>query len=133
MPTEGPAAEEACTFMRVMTEADTWVAAAEASRAEREKSGQAYTGTFTANLEAQERIYEEVWEPTGFEALDEATQTIRDVQDVAFSTPPSAASAEIKKAWEAAVLRTMEGEQDAAASLAQAQEEAQAAWERASE
>ena len=130
VPKDGPAAEQACTFMRVMTEADTWVAAAEASKQEREEGGGAYTGTWTANVEAEERIFSEVWEPTGSAALDGATQAIRDIQEAAFSIPASPASAEIKKAYESAVLRVLEGEQTAAESLGQAQEEAQSAWEQ---
>jgi multiple sugar transport system substrate-binding protein len=133
MPKGGQNQASACAFMKIMTEADTWVAAAEASKKERVKGGQAYVGTFTGNEDADERIFSEVYEPTGHPALDEATDAIREVQESAFSDPASPASAEIKKAWEDAVLRVLEGEQSAQESLDQAQEEAEQAVERANQ
>lgn len=131
LPKGGANQEAACKFMKTMTATDTWVAAAKASKADREKSGGAYTGTFTANVEADEQIMDEVYEPTGHEDLDAATQLILDVQDAAISDPMSPAGAEIKKAWEDAVLRALEGEQSAQEALDQAQQEAERALENA--
>jgi len=129
IPTGGDNPEAACKFMKTMTAADTWVAAAKASKADREKGGGVYTGTFTANEEADEIIFDEVYEPTGHESLDEVTQVVLDVQDVAIADPLSPAAAEIKKAWEDAALRVLEGEQTPQEALDRAQQEAEAALE----
>jgi multiple sugar transport system substrate-binding protein len=131
LPKGGADPENACRFIEVMTDAETWVAAAEASKADREKDGQAYTGTFTANSAADEQIFSEVFEPTGQAGLDQAVETIRDVQEVAVSAPASPASAEIQKAYEDAILRVLEGEQSAQEALSRAQADAEEALERA--
>jgi multiple sugar transport system substrate-binding protein len=121
----------ACAFVQAMTAADTWVAAAEASKRDRESSGGAYLGTFTGNVVADEQIFERVWEPTGNANLDDATRLVREVQDDSFGLPASPAGAEVKKAWEDAVLRALEGEQTPAQALDQAQREAEDAIAKA--
>ena len=88
--------EAACAFAATMTETEAWVAAAEASKQDRQSGGGEYLGTWTANEEADARILEEVYEPTGVKPLDDAVQAIRDVQDVAITDPPSPAGAEVK-------------------------------------
>jgi multiple sugar transport system substrate-binding protein len=127
IPAGAPNTDAACAFAAHMTSVDTWITAAEASKAEREKAGGEYLGTWTANEEADTRIFEEVYEPTGNEALDTAVEVVRSVQSVAVVDPPSPAAAEVKRAWEDAALRVLQGEQTAAEALAQAQEEAQEA------
>ncbi len=114
----------ACAFAATMTSTDAWIAAAEASKADREKSGGAYLGTWTANSEADERIFEEIYEPSGIESLDNAVEVLQSLQDSAIVDPPSPAAAEVKKAWEDAVLRALEGDQTPEEALQQAQEEA---------
>jgi multiple sugar transport system substrate-binding protein len=131
IPADAANQSAACAFMKTMTATDTWVEAAKASKADREKNGTVYTGTFTANEDADQRIFDEVYEPTGYEGLDQATQTVLDVQDAAVVDPPSPAGAEVKKAWEDAMLRILEGEQSAQEALDQAQDEAEQAIEEA--
>jgi len=123
--------DAACAFAATMTSTDTWLAAAEASKADREKSGGEYLGTWTANEEADERILDEVYEPSGNAALDDAVQVVRSVQSVAVVDPPSPAAAEVKRAWEDASLRVLQGDQTAQEALTQAQEEAQTAIDEA--
>ncbi len=123
--------DAACAFAATMTSTDTWLAAAEASKADRAKGGGEYLGTWTANEEADERILEEVYEPSGNAALDDAVQVVRSVQSAAVVDPPSPAAAEVKRAWEDAGLRVLQGDQTAQEALAQAQEEAQAAIDEA--
>jgi multiple sugar transport system substrate-binding protein len=122
----------ACAFMKTMTEADTWVAAARASKQDRTSGGGLYLGTYTANEDADEVIFSDVYEPTGNANLDQATELIRGLQDEeAFSLPANPAGAELKKAWEDAILRALEGEQTPQQALDQAQQEAQDALEKA--
>ena len=125
--------DAACAFAISMTATDTWLAAARASKADREKNGGFYLGTWTANTEADKKIFDEVYEPSGQESLDQAVKVVQSVQSVAVVDPPCPAAAEVKKAWEDASLRVLEGDQTAQESLDQAQEEAQAAIDEASQ
>jgi multiple sugar transport system substrate-binding protein len=131
IPKGAPNREAACAFAATMTSTETWVRAAQASKADRAKSGGEYLGTWTANEEADDQIFTEIYEPSGVESLDRAVEVVQSVQDVAISDPPSPAAAEVKKAWEDAVLRALEGDQTPAEALAQAQQEATEAIEQA--
>lgn len=125
--------DAAFEFMKFMTATDTWVAAAEASKKDIENEGGVYTGTYTANNEADERIFEEVYEPTGNKSFDDAVKVILDAQDAAVSTPPSAAGEEVKRAWEDAANKALLGELTAEEAMAEADEIAQRALDEASE
>ena len=65
--------------------------------------------TTSANKVADEQIFGEVYKPSGDAKFDQAVQTVLDVQDVAFATPPSPAGAEFQKAWQDAVNRVLAG------------------------
>ena len=54
-----------------------------------------------------------------------------EVQDHAFSMPPSAAAAEVDQAWMDAAQRVLDGQQTPEEALAQAQQEAETALEAA--
>lgn len=123
--------DAACAFIRSMTEQDAWVAAARARAEARSAEGLPYTGTYTGNEAADEVIFSEVWEPTGDARIDEAVQTVLDVQGEAFSTPASPAAAEVEEAWTTAVNRVLNGQQGAAEALAEAQQVAQSALDEA--
>ena len=131
VPKGAPNVEAACAFAATMTSTETWVRAAQASKEDRAKSGGEYLGTWTANEAADEQIFTEVYEPSGVESLDHAVEVVQSVQDVAVSDPPSPAAAEVKKAWEDAILRALEGDQTPAEALAQAQQEATEAIQQA--
>jgi multiple sugar transport system substrate-binding protein len=123
--------DAACQFAKTMTEASTWVAAARARAEARAKEDLPYTGTYSANKVADEQIFGEVYKPSGDAKFDQAVQTVLDVQDVAFSTPPSPAGAEFQKAWQDAVNRVLAGQAEPAEALERAQREAQAALDKA--
>jgi multiple sugar transport system substrate-binding protein len=123
--------EDACEFIKLMTSVEAWTAAAEARVAAREAEGLPYTGTYTGNQAADDAIFADVYQPSGNAALDAAVQTVLEVQDYAFSMPPSPAAAEVDQAWKDAAQRVLDGQQSAADALAQAQEEATAALEAA--
>jgi multiple sugar transport system substrate-binding protein len=125
--------EAACEFAATMTAADTWVAAATARAEALRAEGGAYTGTYTGNEVADERIFADIYEEVDDPALASAVQTILSVQDAAFSLPPAPAGAEFQSAYQDAVTRVFNGEMSAADSMAQAQQEAQRALDEASE
>lgn len=117
--------------MATMTHPDTWYAAAQERARLRAESGATYTGTYTGNLAADERIFGELVQPSGNEAFDRGVEVILEVQDAAFSIHANPAGAEVRQAWTDAVNRVLNGEQTAADALAQAQQEAQAALDEA--
>lgn len=97
----------------------------------RAEAGTTYTGTYTGNLLADERIFGELVQPSGNEAFDHGVEVILEVQDASFSIPANPAGAEVRQAWIDAVNRVLNGEQTAEDALSQAQEEAQAALDEA--
>ncbi|MFN2483897.1 MAG: extracellular solute-binding protein [Candidatus Limnocylindria bacterium] len=131
MPVGADDPEAACEFMRVMTETDTWVAAAQAQADFRAESDLPYTGVYTANTEADERVFSEIVEPSGNEAFDNAREVILEVQENAYVLPPAPAAAEFDTAWRDAVQRVFDGDQTAEGALQQADQEAQDALDSA--
>ncbi|KOV90020.1 ABC transporter substrate-binding protein [Nocardia sp. NRRL S-836] len=116
--------ELACEFIATMTAADTWVTAAKARRDALAKKGKPYSGTFTANRAADERIFAEAYDPRGIRVLEQGVQVLRSLQDKAFALPPSPAASDLVRSWEAAVTRVLLGQQQPEESMAQAQREA---------
>ncbi|WP_221891159.1 ABC transporter substrate-binding protein [Microbispora sp. KK1-11] len=121
----------ACQWIKTMTSAGTWIAAAKARAAKRAQEGKPYPGTFTANAKADQAIFSQIVKPSGHKPYDDATKTILSVQDKGFVVPQSAAAAEFRTAWIDAATRVMQGRQDAKAALSQAQQEAAKALQAA--
>lgn len=130
IPAGTDTAPAACRFMKVMTQTDTWVAAAQARVDLREESGQLFTGVLTGNAEADEEIRAMV--PTDApEPWASAIEAMYEANDSAFSFPANPADAEFKTAWQDGVNRVLNGQQGAQEALDQAQEEAQSALDEA--
>ena len=123
--------DAACAFMKTMTEPDTWVAAATARAEARAAEGLPFTGTYTANRVADDRIFNEVFTPSGNAQFDEAVEVALSVEDAAYVIPANPAGAEFRQAWTDAVNRALNGEQEPQAALEQAQAEAQTALDEA--
>ncbi len=129
IPKGSPNAGAACRFAKEMTTVDSWVAAAQARLDLRTEDGKPFTGVLTGNDEADTKIQamttadEDPWK-TGVEAMYEAN-------DNTFALPANPADAEFKTAWQDAVNRVLNGQQDVQAALDQAQEEAQAVLDEA--
>lgn len=130
IPAGTDTAPAACRFMKVMTQTDSWVAAAQARVDLREESGQLFTGVLTGNTEADEQIREMV--PTdAAEPWASAIEAVYEANDNAFSFPANPADAQFKTAWQDAVNRVLNGQQEPQEALDQAQEEAQTALDEA--
>lgn len=121
----------ACLWMKTMTSTETWTAAAQGRAKADRAEGQAFTGLYTANAEADRRIFEEVYEPVD-PAFDEAVELLVDVQDDAFALPASPAGAEFNRALQDAINRVLTGSQTPQQALEEAQREAQDAIDAAS-
>ncbi|GGP82810.1 extracellular solute-binding protein [Saccharothrix coeruleofusca] len=122
--------EAACRFLVTMTATDTWVTAATARRDALAGAGRPYGGTFTANRVADQRIFDEVFDPRGNRVLERGVPMVLALQDQAFALPPSPAASELVRAWEGAVNRVLTGGQNAEEAMAQAQREAERALRR---
>jgi len=116
--------DAACTWMKEMTSADTWIAAARARQAKRDAEGKVNIGTYTGNQKADEVIFSTIVKPSGHPAFDEAVKVIRSVQQAGFTVPPSKAAAEFTTAYQQAGIRVLQGQQSAENALRQAQAEA---------
>lgn len=129
IPKGSPNPGAACRFAKEMTTVDAWKAAAQARLDLRDKDGKPFTGVLTGNDEADTAIQamttatKEPWK-SGVDAMYAAN-------DNTFALPANPADAEFKTAWQDAVNRVLNGQQDPQDALDQAQDEAQAALDEA--
>lgn len=131
IPAKSAHQDVACAWIKTMTTADSWVAAAKARADKRASEGKVFTGVYTGNQVADQKIFGELVKPTGNAAFDQAIQEVLKAQDSAFTLPAMAAGSEVKTAMQDAVNRVLSGKQKPADALAQAQREAQAALDAA--
>lgn len=122
--------EAACRFARVMTRTESWVKAAQERVSMRETEGGTFTGVLTGNVEADEQIREMV-KPSGDEKWDSAVEATYEANDHTFSLPANPAGEEFEAAWQDAVNRVLNGQQEPQAAMEQAQQEAQKALDDA--
>ncbi|WP_294565408.1 ABC transporter substrate-binding protein [uncultured Arthrobacter sp.] len=123
--------EAACRFIEHMTKVDTWMEAATARADMRAEEGKPFTGLFTGNQAADERIKEEFVKVGSDPKWDAAIEASYEANEASFALPASPADAEFETAWEDAVNRVLNGQQEPQAALDQAQEEAQQALDEA--
>jgi multiple sugar transport system substrate-binding protein len=124
--------QAACRYAATMTATDSWLAAAQARADDRKAKGQVFTGLLTANTEADQRIRTELVDPQDapapWDAAIEATYT---ASEHTFTLPANPADAAFEAAWQDAVNRVLNGQQEPQAALEQAQQEAQKALDEA--
>lgn len=123
--------DASCKFITTMTKTETWLTAANARKDALAKDGKRYSGTYTANKEADEKIFADVYDAQENKLIDAGVKVALDVQDDAYALPGSPAGAEVIKAYEGAINRALNGQQSIADALKQAQSEATEAIERA--
>jgi multiple sugar transport system substrate-binding protein len=126
---KNPAA--ACTFATTMVETESWMAAAEARVAKREKAGQQFTGLLTGNQVADQQIQDELVQPSGKENWDHAVEVLYEANDNTVAFPANPADAEFKQAWMDAVNRVLNGQQEPQEAMTEAQKDGQAALDKA--
>jgi multiple sugar transport system substrate-binding protein len=131
IPAKSPNANQACKWIKTMTQSETWIAAAKARAAARQAAGKPFGGVFTGNKKADEVIFSDVVKPSGNPAFDKALQSVVRIQESGFAEPTLAAGEEFKAIWQDAVNRVLDGKQQPAQALAQAQQQAQAALDKA--
>jgi multiple sugar transport system substrate-binding protein len=131
IPSSADNKDAACEFMRVVTLPDTWFAAAEARAEMRAADGEAFTGVYTGNSVADERIFGELVTEETAGAYYEGVQLVLETSDVAFSLPPIPAAEEFQRIWQAAVNAVINEGADPAQAMEQANQEAQDAIDSA--
>jgi multiple sugar transport system substrate-binding protein len=131
IPSSAKNKDAACEFMKVVTLPDTWYAAAKARADKRAADGAPFTGVYTGNKQADERIFGELVTQESAGSYYDGVQLVLQTADVAFSLPPNPAAEEFTTIWQAAVNSVINDGADPAQALAQADQEAQQAIDSA--
>ncbi|WP_205843771.1 extracellular solute-binding protein [Nakamurella deserti] len=121
----------ACRFAKTMTATDSWMKAAAARVEARKAEGGIFTGLLTGNKTADEQIRETYVTTSGDPKWDAGIEAFYTANDHTFSLPANPADTEFKTAWQDAVNRVLNGQQEPQAALTQAQQEAQSALDKA--
>ena len=124
-------ADLACQFMKAMTSLEAWMKVGKARFDLRRNQGRAFTGLYTANVPADVKIYEDIYQKIGKQGFDDAVTLLVRSPRYGFAIPLSPASAQFRQAWLDAVNRVLNGQQSPRQALNQAQREAQTAIDRA--
>ncbi|HEY0645110.1 MAG TPA: hypothetical protein VGD39_16905 [Nocardioides sp.] len=130
IPKGSPNPEAACRMARVMTETDSWTAAAQERVDMRKKDGGLFTGILTANEEADAAVRDMVPSDDG-SAWAQAIAAMYDANDHTFSMPANPAGDEFEQAWQGEVNKVLTGDKEPADALADAQKAAQDALDEA--
>jgi multiple sugar transport system substrate-binding protein len=127
IPSGGKHKDQACKWIKTMTDSQTWIAAAKARKEKRDGEKKPFSGVYTGNEKADETIFGEIVSLDATPVFKNAVDGVLEAQDSAFSTPASPAGSEFRTAWQDAVNRVLSGKQSPADAMAQAQKEAQQA------
>ena len=93
--------------------------------------GAVFTGLLTGNKAADDQIRQTYVTPSGDPKWDAGVEAFYTANDHTFSLPANPADTEFKTAWQDAVNRVLNGQQEPQAALDQAQQEAQSALDKA--
>jgi multiple sugar transport system substrate-binding protein len=110
---------------------DTWFAAAKVRADARAADNEAFTGVYTGNTLADERIFGELVTEQSAGAYFPGVQLVQETADLAFSLPPIPAAEEFQRIWQAAVNAVINEGADPTQALTQADQEAQDAIDSA--
>jgi len=130
IPAKAKNPQLACLWAKTITSVPAWMAAAKARMATDAKSNSAFTGLYTANQVADQKIMKTYFKPSGSQ-WSKAVQTIEKVQNSAFGLPASPGGNEFQTAWQDAINKVLAGQATPAAALRQAQQTAQSAIDAA--
>jgi multiple sugar transport system substrate-binding protein len=121
----------ACKWMKAVTSVDAWRKAAKVRFDAQKRLNRPFTGVYTANKEADQKVYEDIYQKMGRADFDNAVAMLVSIDRYAFTLPASPAGAEFNTAMTEAINRVLAGQQSPRAALNQAQKEAQTAIDRA--
>jgi multiple sugar transport system substrate-binding protein len=121
----------ACSWMKDMTSVQAWMIAAKKRAAASAKKRTPFTGLYTANTVADQKILDDVYSPQSPQ-WDKAVKLLTNVAKNAIYWPASPAGAQVQQALNDAIERVLTGQQSPQAALAEAQKRAQNAIAHAS-
>ena len=119
--------DDACKYMKAVTSVDAWVTAAKKRLDARKAAGSTFTGLYTANSQADRKVYEDIYQSFGKTQFDNAVKILVAAPRYGFELPPSPGGRQFVQAYLDAVNRVLTGQQSPKQALDQAQKEAQAA------
>jgi multiple sugar transport system substrate-binding protein len=131
IPSSAKNKDAACAFMKEITLPDTWFAAAKVRADKRAAEKKPFTGVYTGNKLADEKIFGELVTEQTAGAYLPGVQLVQQTADVAFSLPPNPAAEQFQTIWQDAVNRVLNEGVSAQDALTQADEEAQSAIDSA--
>jgi multiple sugar transport system substrate-binding protein len=131
IPTGAKNPDAACEFMRVITLPDTWYAAAKVRADKRKADGEAFTGVYTGNTIADQKIFGDLVTQETAGAYYDGVQLVLSTSDVAFQLPANPAAEEFTTIWQNAVNKVINDGADPTQTLAQADQDAQDAIDSA--
>jgi multiple sugar transport system substrate-binding protein len=130
IPKASKNASAACDYMKAVTSVQAWETAAKKRFDARKAAGSTFTGLYTANAQADKKVYEDIYQSFGHPQFDEAVKILVNAPKYGFELPPNPAGSQFSQAYTDAINRVLNGQQSVRAALNQAQKEAQAAIDK---
>jgi multiple sugar transport system substrate-binding protein len=118
---------DACAYMKAVTSVNSWLVAAKKRYDARKAAGSTFTGLYTANVQADKKSYEDVYQSFGHPQFDNAVKILVNAGRYGFELPPTPAGAQFSQSYIDAINRVLAGQQTPRQALNQAQKEAQTA------
>jgi len=119
--------DAACAMAATMTATDTWTKVAQIRADQRKADKKPFTGTFTGNKAADDKIFNQIVDLSAMPQFAEAVKTTISVSDQAFAMPATGGATDFEKAWRDAVNRVLNEGADPAQALKDADATAQEA------
>jgi multiple sugar transport system substrate-binding protein len=117
----------ACSYMKAVTSTQAWLIAAKKRFDARKAANSTFTGIYSANAVADQKIYNDIYQSFGHPQFDKAVVTLVHAGRYGFELPPSPGGQQFIDAYTNAINRVLAGQQSVKAALNQAQREAQKA------
>lgn len=117
--------DAACAMAATMTATDTWTSVAQTRADQRKADKKPYTGTFTGNKAADDKIFNQIVDLSAMPQFAAAVKAAVDVSDQAFAIPSTGGGTDFEKAWRDAVNKVLNEGADPAKALKDADTTAQ--------
>ncbi len=117
--------DAACAMAATMTATDTWTTVAQMRADQRKKDNKPFTGTFTGNKAADDKIFNQIVDLSAMPQFAAAVKTTVEVSDKAFAIPSAGGGTDFEKAWRDAVNKVLNEGADPTQALKDADTTAQ--------
>jgi multiple sugar transport system substrate-binding protein len=120
-------ADDACTYMKAVTSVQSWLSAAKKRYDARKAAGSTFTGLYTANTQADKKVYEDIYQSFGHPQFDNAVKILVNASKYGFELPPSPGGQQFVQAFTDAINKVLTGGASPRQALNEAQRVAQKA------